>query len=515
MLFAKLSAVDVAIVLAYVLATTLLGVWFTRRQRDLNTYFVGDRNVSWWLVLISIVATETSTVTFLSVPGRAFNPDGGDLKFLQLALGYVIGRVLIAWVLLPQYMGGRLVSAYQLLRQRFNPAVQRTASAIFLLTRVAADGLRLYLAALLLKQCTDWSTPVSILVIGAATMFYTYLGGMQAVIWTDVIQFAIYVTGAVVAAGFILGRVDGGPAGFLAAGAAHHKFDLLDFSPDPTNVNTLWAGLIGGAFFTMASHGADQMMVQRYFCSRSLTQARAALVSSGVVVLVQFLLFLLIGVGLFVLTRQGTLVLPPGTRNDEVFGHFIVDFLPVGVVGLLIAAVLAASMASLASSLNSAAGAFVADFYRPLRPGCSEWHYLTVSRGMTSFWGVTRVAVALLAVSLMENRAVIDEVLKVAGVTTGMILGLFLLGSLRRPVGSRAALSGVVAGFATVLLVWWRTPLAWPWYAPVGTLVTVAVAMLLDRLGVGRESFADRGAKPGLDEPGRAVAVTARPPDER
>jgi SSS family transporter len=514
-LFAHLSPVDVSIVVVYGLATTLLGVWFTRRQRDLNTYFVGDRDVSWWLVLVSIVATETSTVTFLSVPGLGFHREGGNLTFLQLAFGYVIGRALIAWLLLPQYLGGRLVSAYQLLRQRFNPAVQRTASAIFLLTRAIADGLRLYLAALLLEQFTGWSTPASILVIGAATMFYTYLGGMQAVIWTDLIQFAIYLTGAVLAAFFILGRIEGGWPGFLAVGEAHHKFTLLDFSFDPRREHTVWAGLIGGAVFTMASHGADQMMVQRYLCSRSLAQARAALVGSGFVVLAQFLLFLLIGVGLYVLAVQGALVLPEETKDDAVFGYFIVRFLPTGVVGVLVAAVLAASMATLASSLNSGAGAFVADFYGPLCPGRSEQHYLNVSRGMTTLWGVTRVGVALLAVPLIADSSVVKKVLSVAGLTTGMILGLFLLGSLRRPVGSRAALAGVVVGFATVLAVWLATPLAWPWYAPVGTLVTVVVALLLDRLGVGRGSSTDRGTKPGLDEPGRAVSVTACPPDEQ
>src|SRR5262249_41194763 len=290
MLFATLSSVDVAIVVAYGLATLFLGVWFTRRQRDLNTFFVGDRDINWWLVLVSVVATETSTVTFLSVPGLAFNRDGGNLMFLQLSFGYVIGRMLIAWLLLPQYLHGRLVSAYQLLRQRFNPAVQRTASGIFLLTRAVAAGLRLYLAALLLEQFPGWSTPASILVIGFATMLYTFLGGMQAVIWTDLIQFAIYITGAIVAACFILGNVQGGLHGYLAARSAAHKFDLLDFSLDLTRAYTFWAGLIGGAVFTMASHGADQMMVQRYLCSRSLTQARAALVGSGFVVLVQFLL---------------------------------------------------------------------------------------------------------------------------------------------------------------------------------------------------------------------------------
>jgi SSS family transporter len=511
-----LALLDVVIVVLYVAGTTLLGAWFARRQKGMQTYFVGDRNVSWWLVLVSIVATETSTVTFLSVPGLAFDPRGGNLAFLQLAFGYIIGRVLIAWLLLPQYLRGDLFSAYQLLRWRFNAAVQRTASATFLLTRAVADGLRLYLAALLLQQFTGWDVSASILVIGVVTIVYTYLGGVQAVIWTDLIQFAVYITGALIAAGWVLHEVHGGVHGFVAAGAAADKFRLIVLRPDLTEPFTFWAGLIGGAFFTMASHGADQMMVQRYLCSRSLRAARVALVSSGFVVLLQFLLFLLLGVGLFVLWRQGTLDLPEGTKNDAVFGFFIVHFLPTGVVGLLIAAVLAASMASLASSLNSAAGAFVADFYRPLHPCRGEEYYLRVSRLMTSFWGLTRIAVALLAVPLLGDSSVVNQVLKVAGFTTGVILGLFLLGSLRRRlnfararvesaaarVSSAAALVGLVIGFVTVFVLWLSTPLAWPWYAPVGTLVTVGVALLLDLLGIGHGSSADGGKKPGLHEPG-------------
>jgi SSS family solute:Na+ symporter len=500
----ELAAVDVAIVLLYVLGTIGLGAWFSRRQHSLSTYFVGDRNVSWWLVLISIVATETSTVTFLSVPGVAFK---SDFTFLQLAFGYVVGRALIAWFLVPQYLRGELLSAYQLLQERFDRSVQRTASGVFLLTRVVADGLRLYLAALLLQQFTGWDGSSSVLAIGGATILYTLLGGMQAVIWTDTIQFVIYVLGAIVAGICIVGHIPQGVSGFLAAGEQAHKFVLLNFTPDLTQTYTFWTGLVGGACFTMASHGADQMMVQRYLCSRSVGQARTALVLSGVLVLLQFALFLAIGSGLYVLAEQGILDVPAGTRNDEVFGLFIVHFLPHGVIGLVIAAVLAASMCTLSSSLNSSAGAFVNDFYRPLRPGLSERDYLVVSRWMTFFWGATRIAVALFALHWLSDRSVIDQVFTVAGFTTGMILGLFLLGSLRRPVPSWAALWGLVAGFAVVFIVWmpplWgdRRP-AWPWYAPVGTVTTVVVALLAKILGSQYGSSANRGAKPGLDKIG-------------
>jgi SSS family transporter len=500
--FASLPAVDVAVVAVYFAATILLGAWFSRRQRDTNTYFVGGRNVGTWLVLVSIVATETSTVTFLSVPGLSFK-QGGNLAFLQLAIGYIIGRCLIAWLLLPQYVNGELLTAYQLLRQKFNPAVQRTASGIFLLTRTLADGMRLFLTALLLKQFAGWDITVSVLVMGIATIFYTYLGGMEAVIWTDLIQFIVYMIGAFVAAAFILAGIHGGWDNFLAAGSSNGKFVLFDFTPDPANAFTFWAGLIGGAFFTMASHGADQLMVQRYLCARSLRSARVALVGSGIVVFLQFLLFLLIGVGLFVLMQQGTLELPEAvkSRSDEVFGYFIVRHLPTGIIGLLIAAVLSAAMSTLSSSLNSSSSAVINDFYRPLRPGREERHYLVVSRGMTSVWGLAQMGVALFAAAALE-RSVIEMVLSIAGFTTGMVLGLFLLGRMSRPVRSQSALTGLIVGFLAVLFVKLGTSIAWPWYAPIGTLVTVAVALAFDRAVASHGSPSDRGPESGVGRTG-------------
>ncbi len=493
-----LSTVDLVIVAGYILGTMLLGARLSRRQRDVNSYFVSDRNVGWWLVLISIVATETSTVTFLSVPGLSF-AQGGNLTFLQLSFGYVIGRIVIAWLLLPAYLSGNLLSAYQLLRQKFSPAVQRTASAIFLLTRMIADGLRLYLAALLVGQFTGWNATWSVIGTAAVTIVYTYLGGMTAVIWTDLVQFLIYIVGAIVASIFIFHDMPGGIETFLSVGRDAGKFQLFNFSTDPAQKYTLWAGIFGGAFFTMATHGADQIMVQRYLCSRSLRQARIALVSSGFVVLLQFLLFLLIGVGLYVLVDRGGLELPARMhgKNDVVFGYFIVNYLPTGIVGLLIAAVLASSMSTLSGSLNSASSAVVADFYRPLRPNMSDTHYLNVARGMTMLWGLSRLGVALVAIPLLADESVINSVLSVAGLTTGLILGLFLLGRMSKPVRSSAALAGLVAGSLTVFTVWglsfsglsywglsfWGiTKLAWPWYPLVGTLVTIGVALLVNHL---------------------------------
>ncbi len=487
-----LSPIDLTIVLVYIVGTTLLGAWFTRRQKSVRTYFVGDRDVPWWLVLISIVATETSTVTFLSIPGVAYNPGDpmkgippGNLTFLQLAFGYCIGRGLIAWLLLPQYLRGDLFSAYQVLRQRFDAAVQRTASAVFLITRTVVDGLRLCLTALLIQHFTGWDICVSIMALGAVTLVYTYLGGIEAVIWTDLVQFVVYVAGALVAAAFILHLLPGGFAEFVQVGTSTGKFRVIDLSTSPTADYTLWAGLIGGAFVTMASHGADQNMVQRYLCARSLGEARTALVLSGGLVLMQFFLFLMIGLGLSALAQAGVLQVPAGTRNDEVFGLFILGHLPTGIVGLLTAAVLASAMAWFSSSLNSAANAFVADFYRPLRPHHSEAFYLALSKWMTTVWGVAKISVALIAMPLLSARGVVNQVLAVAAVTTGLILGLFLLGSLRQPARSGAALAGMTVGFITAGYLWlrWATggPLvAWPWFAPVGAGTTVAVALVVN-----------------------------------
>jgi solute:Na+ symporter, SSS family len=494
-----LSTLDLAIVVVYVLAMTLLGVWFTRAQKDLRTYFVGGRNVGWFMVLISIVATETSAVTFLSVPGVAYNPKGGNLTFLQLSFGYIIGRCLVAWLLLPQYMNGELFSAYQVLQQRFSPAVQRVASGLFLLTRTIADGLRIFLTALLLQFVLGGIGP-AIVVVGVVTIVYTYLGGMKAVIWTDLIQFVIKIAGAVLAGIFVLHLLPGGWDQFLAGGEAAGKFVLIDAEFKPEVALNLWAGVIGGAVFSMASHGADQLMVQRYLCAKSLGQARLALVLSGFVILVQFLLFLSVGVGMYLLFQSGLFPEADGKRNDEVFGLFIVTKLPTGVVGVLIAAVLAAAMSTLSSSLNSSANAVVTDFYRPLRPHHPEGWYVLLSRLMTAVWGVAQMGVAYAAYKLGGNKSVVEQVLAVAGFTTGLLLGLFLLGSMRKPVASWAALTGLVCGFLTVFAVWlpgsgltaeyewlpgvYRKPLlAWPWFAPVGTVTTVVVALLVNQSG--------------------------------
>jgi solute:Na+ symporter, SSS family len=521
---AVLSTPDLVIVIVYILAMTAMGAWFTRKQKDLKAYFVGGRDVGWFMVLISIVATETSAVTFLSVPGLGYDPKVGNLTFIQLSFGYIVGRCLVSWLLLPLYMKGELFSAYQVLREKFGPAVQRVASGLFLITRTIADGLRLFLTALVI-QYIGLNVEQAILLVGIVTIVYTFLGGMKAVLWTDLIQFIIKIAGATLAGIFVLQQLKGGWHEYVEIGNANQKFVWLDPAFDITKAFTFWTALLGGAVFSMASHGADQLMVQRYLCAKSLTQARVALVLSGFTILVQFLLFLLVGVGLFVAAKTGSFV-PGAATKDEVFGLFIVTKMPVGVVGILVAAILAAAMSTLSSSLNSSANAFVTDFYKPLVPNKSEASYVMLSRIMTVVWGIAQMGVAIIAYRIGSERSVVERVLAVAGLTTGLILGLFLLGRMKHPVSSTAAIAGLVTGAIVVAVAYlpnfefaqewckgmfpsifpgedeawlramfpdanppaWekqffpenvkrKTTLAFPWYAPLGAGVTVIVAL--------------------------------------
>ena len=476
-----LSWWDGAVVVVYAAVTLGVGLSFGSRQQSSQQYFLGGKRFPAILLLISIVATETSTVTFLSVPGLAYRA-GGNLTFLQLALGLILGRMVVAWLLVPLYFTGQFISAYEVLQTRFGPAVQRGAAGLFLVTRTLADGLRLFLTALLLHHLVGWELIPSILVLSVATLLYTCLGGMRAVVWTDVLQWCIYLGGAVLALGLLLAEVEGGLAGWYATAVRAGKLQLWDTRWVWQEPYTLWAGILGGMFLTMGTHGADQLTVQRLLCAGSVWSARWALIGSGVVVTVQFGLFLLIGVSLAVVQQQGRWEVPAAVaeRADAVFGYYIVHGLPGGVVGLLVAAVLAAAMSTLSSSLNSSAGVIVRDFYRAWAGKASERQQVRLGRQVTVVCGLCQAAVAIGAAQYLE-RSVVDAALSITGWTTGGILGLFLLGCRRRVPRASAALFGLLAGLVAVAACWWYTTLAWPWWAPLGTLTTVAVALLADR----------------------------------
>jgi SSS family transporter len=464
---------DLLVLAAYLVGVVLFGVWVGRGQKDVADYMVGNRDIPWWGLLFSIVATETSTVTFLSIPGFAF---ARDMTWLQLALGFVLGRLVVVALLLPHYFKGRFFTAYEVLDHRFGGPTKRAASLLFLVTRSLADGLRLFLTAIVLQEVARIPLNWAIVIIGATTIVYTFLGGMKAVVWTDVAQFVIYIAGAAVAFGILVSDIPGGWRELVATGAAQGKFRVLDLGWNLTQPYVLAAGVLGGLFLTIGSHGADQLMVQRYLCARTEREAGRALALSGLVVFAQFAFFLLIGVGLFCYYRA----FPPAQafdHPDRVFARFIVERMPPGVLGLVLGAIFAAAMSTLSSSLNSSATAAVHDFYRPLlRPGASSGHLLNATRAFTIVFGLVQIAVGIAGQWLSES--VVSNVLTIAGFTTGIILGVFFLGILTRRVGQKAALAGMMLGLTGMTAVAFATPLAWPWYAMAGSLGTLALGLL-------------------------------------
>jgi SSS family solute:Na+ symporter len=463
----QLAAVDVVVILAYIVGVVWLGLRLGRGQNSARAYTIGNRDLPWFAVLLSIVATETSTVTFLSVPGIAY---AGDMTWLQLPIGFAIGRLVVAWFLLPRYFEGELITAYEVLDRRFGGVVKQAASALFLVTRTLADGLRLYLSAIVVQALAGIELPLAIVATGAVTILYTFHGGIRAVVWTDLIQFFVYVGGAAVAFAILVGDVDGGLATILA-----QTEKLQVFNVDPARGMTLWTGVIGGAFIALGTHGADQMMVQRYLCARSRGDATKALTLSGVLVVAQFAFFLLIGVGLAVYYTQH----PPATpfqRNDQVFASFVLERMPSGALGIVLGAIFAAAMSTLSSSLNSCATSAVHDIWVPwFRPDATDAQRLGATRFATIVFGVLQIAVGIGGSSL--GGSVVDHVITIAAFTTGLVLGLFFLGQWTR-ANQRDAFVGFAAGLVatSVTYAWNLVPPVW--LACIGSLTTFAVGTL-------------------------------------
>lgn len=467
------QALNLFIIAAYMAGVIAFGWYFSRKQKDIRNYFLSDHGVPWWALAASIVATETSVVTFISVPAFAYaanaRGEGGNLTFLQLVTGYMLGRLIIVALFIPLYFRGELFTVYQVLDHRFGGNVKRVAASLFLSTRSLADGVRIYATAIPLVALTGLADWKSILIIGAVMIAFTYLGGITAVIWIEVVQLLIYNLGAVVAGLILLDRIQGGWGEVVAVGSEFGKFQLLDLTMSLTRSYTFWAGVIGGAFLTTATHGTDQFMVQRYLCSKNARQATVALLTSGVVVFIQFVVFLMIGVMLFVF-YSSTQSLPSevAASPDRIFSYFIVNELPPGVVGLVIAAMLAAAMSS---SLSALASTTLADFYQPLlAPDRSDAHYMRVSRALIAFWGAVQIAAALFVIG--KDRRIVDTVLAIASFTNGPILGLFFLGALTRRVRQAGAMVGVVTGILVMLAVWKWSGVSWQWYVLIGSAVT-------------------------------------------
>jgi SSS family transporter len=488
----RLHAIDLGVVGLYLIAITLFGLRFARRgvakDRSLRGYFLADRTAPWWAIALSIVSAETSTLTIIGTPGLAF---AGDFGFLQIVFGYMLGRVVVASLFLPKYFQGEMLTAYQLIQRRFGGVLYKVTAGLFLLTRAAAEGVRVFAVSIVVGIAIGTGDVLSIAIISALTLLYTFEGGMAAVIWTDVVQMAIYVGGTIVAIWTLGTHVPGGWAHIHAVGAAAGKFHLLNFAFDLTTTYTFWAGVLGGTFLTMASHGTDQLMVQRMLAAKNLKESRLALLSSGVVIFVQFSLFLLIGAGLFVFygLHPGDFAALNGANTNRIFPAFIVREMPIGVAGLLVAAILAAAMSNLSAALNSLSSTTVVDFYMGWRPGAQERERMIVSRASTVLWALVLFAVAVYSVRAGGKGNVVEIGLSIASVAYGCLLGVFLLGTLTRYATQGGAIVGMVVGFCLNLALWLQPTavrvggatvpkVAWTWYVLIGALATFAIGSL-------------------------------------
>ena len=467
-----LTWLDYAIIAGYLAAITLFGSYFARFQKTTRDYFLTGRSVPWWAICFTVVATETSTLTFISVPASAYT---GDMTFLQLVFGYVIGRVIVSVLLIPAYFKGDLFTSYELLQRRFGDRVKSVAALIFLITRSLADGIRLFATALVISVVTQMPVTPAILVLGVAMIVYTVRGGSAAVIWTDVVQLFVYVAGAAVVFVSLLALIPGGWAEVVRAGAAADKFRVFDLSVSLTRPYTLWAGIIGGVALTLSTHGIDQSLVQRLLSARSARDAARGLILSGFLVFAQFVLFLVIGVMLFTYYQHVPL---PRTlaRSDEVLPVFIVTSLSHGAAGFIVAAIVAAA---LSPSINSMAATTVNDFYvKYIAPDADDRALMRAARTWTIVWGVVQVVVAI-AVQHMQ-RTVLDAGLAVLSWASGPVLGAFLLATLSPGITEKQALAGMTAGIIAMTIVWgWPLPIAFTWYVFIGAAVTVVVSYVV------------------------------------
>jgi len=458
-----IDPLDIWILTFFLGGTVLYGIWSGRYSKTTRAYFLAERNLPWYAVMFSLVATETSVLTFISVPGLAYR---GNWFFLQLAFGYIIGRVAVSLLLLPLYYAKGITSIYQYIGQRFGVQVQKVTSAVFLFTRILADGVRFFATALLVQTLLPLSIPQAVLLMGGVTLVYTLAGGIRSVVWMDTVQFILYLGCGLLSLWFIHDIIAGGLGAGLSQLAEAGKLGVANLTlegifSDKTPY-TFIAAVLGGAFLSFASHGTDYMMVQRILSTRSIKSARMALVGSGVFVAFQFALFMLVG-GLLWVVFKGEAI-----GVDQEYPRFIATYLPTGLKGVLLAGVLAAAMSTLSSSINSLASSTVNDWLK-------RTDDIRLSRLVSLGWGVVLMGTAMVIMLLPRENAVVVLGLQIASYTYGGLLGLFLLGRTGTRFRPAALITGLL-GAAGAVLVLKGFDIAWTWYIVVATAVNVGLA---------------------------------------
>jgi solute:Na+ symporter, SSS family len=477
------SIYDYLIVGIYLIAVTVIGSLISGRQKSSRDYFLGGKNMSWWSVGFSIVASETSTLTFISIPGLAYK---SDMHFLQVAIGYFIGRLLVSVIFIPAYYNGDLETAYDFIGKRFGLSLRKFTSSVFIITRVLASGVRLFATSIPVHIITGFDYPTSILIIGGFTLVYTYLGGLKAVVAMDVVQLFIYLSGAVASMFIIFNHLPNGWSDVIAYSTMNglNKFEIFNLNFTGSlwgyflSPYTLVGGLLGGTFLTMASHGTDQLLVQRLLGCKSKRDSQKALMLDASVIVLQFGFFLILGLSLFAFYRGIPFSQLGLNSSDEIFPKFIVENLPTGIAGLVIAGVFASAMGSLSSSISSLASATYLDLFKLTEKGRSldQKMELKWSKIFTLIWGLILIGGAMLFTD--SSNPVVEIGLKIASFTYGGLLGTFFLGLVFKNTHQRDAYIGFISGLSVMLAVLMFTRIDWTWHTLIGCSATIIIGNL-------------------------------------
>ena len=473
----QVSTLDYAIIIFYLIGITAFGKIIGGKQKTVKDYFVGNKEVPWWVISFSIVAAETSTLTFISIPGLAYLT---NLNFLQLTFGYLIGRVIVAQVFLPAYYKGELSTAYSYLQNRFGNKTRSLASVTFLFTRTAADGVRLFATAIPLYLMLDISPMVAIIIIAMVALLYTFTGGLKGVIWVDAIQMFIYIGGAILAGIYLINNIPGNIGEIFSSAEITSKLSVFNFGFKNgiagffSQPYTLLSGLIGGAFLSMSSHGTDQLIVQRLLAAKDLGESKKALVTTGVIIIFQFALFLIVGVLLY--AYYGLI----NVKSDEIFPKFIIEVLPSGVKGIIIAGLFAAALSTLAGSITSLSSSVMLDLYIPFKKNINEKKNLLYSKLLTIFWAVMLIFSAF--IFMESSKAVVEIALSIASFTYGGLLGTFLLGLSNKKIKQNHAIAGFISAIVIMSFIIVFKVVAWTWFILIGVCVTLLVGNLFELL---------------------------------
>ena len=442
----------------------LYGYLQRKRNKTIEDYFLGGRNIPWYVAMMSIVATETSVLTFISVPGLSYS---GNWTFLQLSLGYIIGRLGVSVLLLPIYFEKGVISIYQIIGMKFNLSMQRISSLVFLATRLLADGVRFLATAVIVQILTGWSIFTSIFIIGCTTLIYSFFGGIRSILWIDFFQFILYLFGGLTAIIIGLSYIELSFFDLFSYLSSREKLQLFEFSGNPIgNSYHFISALIGGIFLSLASHGIDHMMVQRVLSTKNLISARKAMIGSGILILFQFIVFLFVGSLIFILMGDKPI------EQDREFTTFIIEYVPVGLRGLLLAGAISAAMSTLSSSINSLTTSTVVDIF-------DRNSSLKASKLISLLWGIVLMMFAFLFDE--TNSSLIEVGLRIASFTYGGLLGLFFLSKINLKINPLYPPLGLVSGMILVFFLdsW---GFAWTWFVLISSLANVLLVVSLQQV---------------------------------